>query len=655
MLLLTIALATLAAAAWLSWLARGRVRLAALIGAAGPVCALSLSAAPLWQALFSSQAIIVEWARPMPMLAIQLGLDALSAFFLLILLVMSVFSAVFAVGYLGNQEPARGFWPWLNLLVASLVLVFLARHAIFFLMAWEMMALCSFFLVAHHHERRDVRQASWTYLIATRLGGIFLIPLFFILASGSGSFEFGLLGRGLSPGAASVCFALAILGFGTKAGIAPLHVWLPEAHPAAPSPISALLSGVMIKTGIYGLIRCLTFLSDPPSLAWGCVLITLGGLSALLGGLFALAQRDLKRLLAYCSVENIGLIVLSLGVSVMGLALSAPRIAALGMAGALLHVLHHALFKGGLFLSAGAILHATGTTEMDKLGGLLRRMPTTGWTFAIFAVAIAALPPFNGFISELLIYWAAFSGALSLPAPGPAWSGLAVLVLAAVGGLALASFTMAFGVIFLGHPRGEANRAAHEAPASMRWPMLVLAGLCLTFGLAGACVVPALSEVVKAAGVPYPEATLRAAGGVLARVSLVTGGALALLGLLAGLRGFLLRGREVRASVTWDCGYAVPAATMQYTGSSFVQPIVDLYQMFLRTRKKVAAPEIHFPDAAHVETETPDIGREGIYEPLFERVESAFRRLHVLQQGRVQIYVLGVVLTLIVLLLTQVR
>ncbi len=656
MLLILLALAALLACAAASLCLSARPRLAAGLGALGPVGALILAVLPAWRALGGGYAVrsVSEWAAPLGPLS--LGLDALSAYFLLIILALGALSAVYGLGYLRHEAGRRAGLSWccFDLLVASMALVVLARHAILFLLAWETMALSSFLLVAHHHERREVRRASWTYLVAMHLGACFLIAMFFVLASGAGSLDFADLGRGLTPTTATVCLVLAVVGFGTKAGLMPFHVWLPEAHPAAPSHVSALMSGVMIKTGIYGLLRVLLLLGAA-RLSWGLLLLALGAASALLGVLFALAQHDLKRLLAYHSVENVGIIVLGLGLGVTGLALNAPAVAALGFAGGLLHVLNHALFKSLLFFGAGSVLRSAGTAEIDELGGLLRRMPVTATTFLVGAAAISALPPFNGFVSELLIYWAGFSGASTLQPAAAVPLGATIAVLATVGGLALACFAEAFGIVFLGLPRSQHGREASEAPLTMGVPMVVLAVGCLALGLLGGLVVPRLEALVSPLAGQGAGETLLQGGVVLARVALVAGGALGLAALLALGRGLLLRGREVRETVTWDCGYVAPAPTMQYTASSFAQPIVELFRSLLGTRKHVSSPEIHFPDSAHLETETPDLGREGIYEPLFEGVGGALRRILILQHGRLHVYVLGVVLTLLSLLLWQVR
>jgi hydrogenase-4 component B len=649
------ALAALAIAGALALISARSPRRCAFFGAAGPVLACLLAAAPTLAVLTGGPSLSARWPWSWPFVSIALGLDPLSGVFLAVILILGAVTAVYGVGYLremGTSGARAVAWFFFNLLLASMVLVVLARNGLVFLVAWETMALTSFFLIAFDHERREVRRAAWTYLVATHLGSLFLLPLFFILGQPSASLDFGGFSATLAPGLASACFLLAVVGFGTKAGLMPFHVWLPEAHPAAPSHVSALLSAVMIKMGIYGLLRMLTFLGEPP-LWWGWLLVGLGGASALLGILFALAQHDLKRLLAFSSVENVGIVFIGLGVGVIGRSVGDADVAALGFAGALLHVVNHALFKGLLFLGAGSVLHATGTAEVDALGGLARRQPLTAATFLVGSVAICGLPPLCGFLSEFLIYWGALDGVVRLA--GPAAMPLAALVpiLAAVGGLALACFTKAFGIAFLGEARSAGAAAAHEAPPSMRAGLVFLAASCVAVGLAGPFVLGPLALAI--APLTPASAVLPMAATVLWRIIVIAATLAGLVLALALTRRLLLRRRDVRTELTWDCGYAAPTPRMQYTGSSFSQPVVDLYVSLLRTRKRIAAPEIHFPDAARLETETRDVGREEIYEPLFEGAERLLKRMRILQHGRVQVYVLSMVLTLVILLLWHVR
>jgi NADH:ubiquinone oxidoreductase subunit 5 (subunit L)/multisubunit Na+/H+ antiporter MnhA subunit len=445
---------------------------------------------------------------------------------------------------------------------------------------------------------------------------------------------------------------LAVIGFGTKAGFIPLHTWLPEAHPAAPSHVSAVMSGIMIKTGIYGLVRTLTFLGAPAEW-WGWTLVGVGAASGVLGVLLALAQHDLKRLLAYHSLENIGIIALGLGLGLVGLSRGDPTLAVLGFAGGLLHVVNHAMFKGLLFLGAGAVAHATGTREIDRLGGLIKKMPWTAGTFLIGSAAISALPPLNGFVSEFLIYLGSFSAVATSPVAVAIPTLIAVAALALIGGLAAACFAKAFGVVFLGEARSEEVRRAHEAPAPMRAAMIALAACCVLLGLLSAVVVPRLAPAISVAtGLPLEAARqpLAYAGGPLLWITAGAAVLLAVLGGLTLLRRKLLAGRQVGQAGTWDCGYAAPTARMQYTASSFAQPLTDLFRLFLRTRRTGKEPEGLFPKEASLETHTPDVFRDGLFRPAFLGAAWLMTRLRWLQHGRLQLYVLYIVLTLLVLL-----
>jgi len=511
-----------------------------------------------------------------------------------------------------------------------------------------MMALASYFLVVFEDEKESVRHAGWTYLVASHLGTAFLLLFFVLLGREGGSMEFGAALALPSP-LASAAFLLALVGFGTKAGFIPFHVWLPEAHPAAPSHVSSVMSGVMIKTGIYGLVRALTILGAPPAW-WGWTLVALGASSGVLGVLFALAQRDLKRLLAYSTVENVGVIALGLGVGLLGRAHGMPLVSLLGFGGALLHVLNHATFKGLLFLGAGSVLHAAGTRDMEHLGGLLKRMPWTGASFLVGAAAICGLPPFNGFVSEFLIYLGAFDAV----AQGQAgWGAPVIAALALIGGLALASFAKAFGVVFLGEPRGAAAAQAHECGGAMRVSMAALALTCLLIGLSGSSILRWMSGALGPLaglslwdlGSALPDALIP-----LDCVAIGAASLMLLVLLVASLRAWLLRDREIGATVTWDCGYALPTARMQYTASSFAQPLTDLFSDFLRPRERAEGPFGYFPLSASYATQMHDLFREKLFRPAFEGALKAALRMRWIQQGRVQLYVLYIALTLATLL-----
>src|SRR5437762_13470823 len=386
-----------------------------------------------------------------------------------------------------------------------MALVVAAHDGLLFLLAWEIMALAPFFLVIFDDRQESVRHAAWTYLAATRIGTAFLLVLFVLLGGLAGSSDFDAYRAILlaDPGLASVAFVLALIGFGSKAGIVPAHVWLPEAHPVAPSHASALMSGAMIKIGIYGLVRILTLLGTPQPW-WGWPLIAIGASSGVLGVLFALAQHDLKRLLAYSSVENIGIVLLGIGLGVLGLATGIPALAVIGFAAGLLHILNHSIFKGLLFLGAGAVQQGAHSLELETLGGLLKRMPWTGTAFLIGAAAIVGLPPLNGFVSEFLVFYAGFAAVMD-PAASIALAGLmAIVAMGLIGGLAAACFAKAFGIVFLGSPRTAKAEKADEAAPAMRAAMAGLAPLCVAVGLAA----PALRAT--------PAAVLSAATGTIA-------------------------------------------------------------------------------------------------------------------------------------------
>lgn len=633
------------------WAGRWSERTAVAVGVAGAVaaCGMGLVAAVAALAGGGTCALALPWR--MPYGEFRIGFDPLSAFFLIPTFLLSGLAAIYAIGYFKpwkGRNPGR-FWFFYNALVASMALVLLARNGVLFLAAWEAMSLASFFLVVYDDAESGVADAGWTYLVAAHVGLAFLMALFILLGRG-GSQDFAAYAA--PAGSAGLLFGLALAGFGTKAGLFPLHVWLPEAHPAAPSPVSAVMSGVMIKMGIYGIVRTLVFLGAVPGwCAW--LVLGLGAVSGVLGVLFALAQHDLKRLLAYHSVENVGIIAMGIGLGMLGIRYGSPAVAVLGFAGGLLHVLNHATFKGLLFLGAGAVAHAAGTRDVERLGGLLRRMPWTGAAFLAGSAAICGLPPFNGFASEFLIYVGAIKtmvggGEIALG------GGIAVIALALIGGLAAACFAKAFGIVFLGEPRSPAAAGAHEAGRSMRWPMALLAALCLAIGLAIGFAARFLEPAVAMLADPAAAAeAARWADPV--SVGALWLALLAAVAALAWIRRRLLAKRSVRETVTWDCGYAAPAASMQYTATGFAQPLTHGARSILRSRLEFHAPRGVYPDSASFHSETPDLAREKLFAPLFRTAASLLGRLRWLQQGQVHLYILYIVAALIVLLAWALR
>ncbi len=572
--------------------------------------------------------------------ALHLRLDGLSALFLVLLCVVGSAGAVYAHEYWSQRQyprsAARGRTWWAGML-ASMALVLLSSNGLHFLIAWELQALCGYFLIRLDDRRRDVRAAGWLYLAASHLGTLCLFAFFASLAARAGSWELGPL---LAEVDRAPLFWLALVGFGLKAGFFPLHLWLPSAHANAPSHVSALLSGVAIKLGVYGIVRFSGWLPLPAGAGWA--VIGLGSASALFGIAFALGQNDLKRLLAYCSVEHIGVILIGLGGALIAVSDGNAAWGRLALAGALLHVWNHGSFKSLLFLGAGSVLHATGTREMSRLGGLWTRMPWTAALFGLGALAVAGLPPLNGFVSEWLEYLGLFEATASR-ASAPTLAMPAAILLALAGALALASFVKAIGIVFLGAPRTQAAREAHECGTWMRAPMLVLAGICITIGLVPLLVWPALARAVGSWNPAWASAEPPAPLHALGLAQLV-------LALLAVLAALLLwrRAREngLRRAPTWDCGYAQPTARMQYTSGSFAGIGGGWFAWIFRPESRLRRPRGPFPGAADWFARVPETVLERLVEPsggALLRLALAARRL---QHGRLQAYILYLVVGL---------
>lgn len=628
---------------------------ASATGAVGVWLGCLLAAYPVAAALFGRTFETMPVAWNLPFGSVRIGLDALSAIFALPLLVLAPLAALFGISYLrGSKKPIGPAWFFFNLFVASMLLVLLARDGVLFIMAWEVMALSSFFLVIRNDTSAEVRAAGWIYLIATHLGAAFVFVFFIVLGNVGATTDLGCVAafRAMSPATANALFVLATLGFGSKAGFFPMHVWLPEAHPAAPSHVSALMSGVMIKLGIYGIFRAATFF--PFIAEWWCwTLIGIGVCSGIAGIISALAQHDLKRALAYSSVENVGIVVIGIGVGLLGIARSSGTLTALGFAAAFFHTVNHAIFKGLLFLAAGVVSHVAGTLDMNRLGGLLKRLPWTGGAFLVGAAAIAGLPPFNGFAGEFLLYLAGLKAAAGGD-PRLAIAGMCIFAsLPLIGGLAAACFAKCFAGIFLGEPRMPELAGVREPDRYMRIPLAILAFLCIALGLAAPLVVGRLAlppDAFAALGGDGPARADTSAIVALSWVVAVAASFVALTALLLYVRSRLLAGRTIAAGPTWDCGYAAPSPRMQYTPSSFVQPLAELFRPFLRTRERAALPTGHFPRTAAYATLPVDVAMRYFFDPLFRIVGWCIGHLRWLQHGQIHIYVLYVALTMVVLL-----
>lgn len=597
------------------------------------------------------------------------SIDALSAWFLLVLSTLGVPIAVFSIGY-ARHPPLDQRSAFLgiafNVLLAAVELVFIAADVIGFLFAWELMTLATAALVATEHEIRATRRAAYLYLVMSHVATGALIAAFFTLVSLSGSLSFSALLAGdlVTGPLRHVLFFLFLVGFGVKAGIIPLHIWLPDAHPAAPSSISALMSGVLIKTGIYGIVRFAAFGLGSPALSWGVLVVVIGSTSAVLGVLYALMQHDLKRLLAYHSIENIGIILIGLGAGMIAVSAGQPALAAIGTAAALYHVLNHAVFKGLLFLAAGSVVVATGTRQIEEFGGLLRRMPWTSVFFLVGAVAISGLPPLNGFASEWLAFQGLLYGFRSSSEPVIHFLfPVAGALLALTGALAAACFVKAFGISFLALPRSADAARAHEVTAVMLLPQAFLTTLCLLLGLFPGVVVGQLAAVMTALpGIQPPAEMVRgafgmaAAPGPFATVVPATLG-LALIGGLgvAALVGAVMQaGFALRRVPTWGCGGTLNSIT-EYTATAFSKPLMMIFRAIYRPTREVEAlakVSPYFPQEVRYHVEIEPTFERYVYGPLMQTVLRLADRMKILQAGSLHAYlgyVIVLVLTLVLL------
>jgi hydrogenase-4 component B len=599
------------------------------------------------------QPIALPWSIPGGEFSV--AVDGLSAIFLLPIFLVSLLGNVFGLTYWKQTEHPRNgrkLRLFYGTLTAGMALLVIARNGLLFLFGWEIMALSAYFLVTTEAHREEAREAGWIYLVAAHVATLCLFALFALLRAASGSFALVPLNQeSLTPAMATAAFALGLIGFGLKAGIMPLHVWLPSSHAIAPSHVSAIMSGVIIKMGVYGLVRLTSLLPHPP-FAWGAVVLALGAASGVIGVLFAISQHDLKRLLAYHSIENIGIIMMGLGLAVVGRSLGHADWIVLGLSGALLHVWNHAFFKALLFLSAGSVIHATHTREIDQLGGLAKFMPWTSLGFLVGAVAICGLPPLNGFVSELLIYLGLFHTLTDQNGSAFIGAALAVPALALIGGLALACFVKVYGAVFLGSPRSDHVRQAHESSPSMLCPLGVLVVCCLLIGLAPLVIAPILARAISDWAPNLTDASLRLAA--LAPLSWITVmGLILIAGLIisGALLRSRLRGDLIERGTTWGCGYAAPTARMQYTSSSFAQVLVGLFAWALRPR--IHEPNIAtvFPPETEFHSEVPDAVLDEAVLPTFRFSAWLLSRFRVIQGGSVQSYLLYIFVALIVLLL----
>jgi hydrogenase-4 component B len=622
--------------------------LGALCSVALAVVALSSLGAPI------ERVVLIVGLPDLPM---HLRRDALSSFFLFLLGAASAGISVFAAGYFrkGHGTSAGLLCLQYHLFLASMGFVLLADDAYAFMVAWETMALSSYFLVTTQHSLGEIRRAGFLYLLIAHVGALAILLAFGVMQGGSWQFTFDAMrGAHLTPAWAAAAYFLALFGFGAKAGLVPLHVWLPEAHPAAPSPVSALMSGVMLKTAVYGVLRITFDLLGAPQWWWGLVALTVGLFSALYGTVFAAAQTDMKRLLAWSSIENVGIIFTGLGLAIVFHGVGMSGLAALALIAVLYHALNHAFIKSLLFCGTGAVLHSTGERNLGRLGGLIHRMPWVAWLTLIGALALAGLPPLNGFVSEWLLLQA-FLFAHQVPQTFvnmllPLGAGLVALA------AALAAYVMVkfFGVIFLGQPREATLLRARDASVLERIGLLWLALGCVTLGLIPTQVVAALRVVTRQlARVDLPNPTapwwlLAPLPGRLASYSgLVFLLAVTAVVLLTILAVRLFYHQRIRRGAPWDCGFARLDPRMQDTAEGFGQPIRHIFEPFFAMQRELPSP---FDRAPRYRVLIADRIWQCLYEPLGSVVQRVADAFSVLQQGRIATYLLYSFVTLVVLL-----
>lgn len=570
-------------------------------------------------------------------------IDPLSAFFVTIISIISCFAIIYSNGYLTSYikkgKSITSHLVFLTTLITSMLLVVTCQNALLFLICWEIMSLSSFFLVIFENEKKEILKAGIKYLIFMHISVIFIIIAFAMLSLKTGSYDFGTFTSVLQDNKifTNTIFFLAFIGFGTKAGFVPFHNWLPDAHPAAPSHVSAIMSGIMIKTGIYGILRIITLINIPSKLiAFSVLLISV--ISALYGILYAISQYDLKRLFAYSSIENIGIIGIGIGTGMLGLTYGNSIVTFLGFSGAILHILNHSIFKQLLFLLAGSVYIKTHTRDIEKLGGLIKSMPISGILFLLGSIAICALPPFNGFISEFLIYFGMIQGltitnffvilALIFTIAG----------LAFVGTMAILCFTKAYSIVFLGMPRSDtAAHVTNDVDKTMTIPMIILMILSLTIGLFPQHALQLISKPVNFISKASMELSAMPIE-ILQQISIFTIVLFALITVIIAIRFVSCKGK-IQYHDTWGCGYDRPNRYMQYTASSYASPFLSMLRPLFKKVFDIEKPKRLFPRSAHFSMQIDDIEEAYVISPLVKFDEWFLSKFEKLQSGNLQTYI----------------
>lgn len=571
-------------------------------------------------------------------------LDPLAEFFILIILTVGFLAIIYSVKYLKPyKKDLSAHYFFLGIFIPAMILVVTVQNILFFLISWEIMSLSSFFLLLFDSEKKEVRQIAINYLITMQIGVLFLLGGFILLNLKTGNFDFASFQGQIS----NTIFLLLLIGFGIKAGLVPFHTWLPKAHPVAPSHISAVMSGVMIKTGLYGILRILTYI-EMPSLSMSYFVLFMGIISAFFGILYAIAQRDYKKMLAYSSIENIGLIAISLGVAMLGLSYQNHLMASLGFLGVFAHILNHSIFKPLLFFAAGSVDSKVHTKDCEKLGGLIKSMPYTATLFLIGSIAICAMPPFNGFISEFFIYIAMLNGLSTgnhflFPVLV-----ISIGLLAFVGAMVLIAFSNMFSTIFLGVPRSErASNVVEDSPKSMLIPIGILAGFSLIIGLFSNYFMQILINPCNM----FLKNTLDFPYQILFNISMFNLVLLVVAGSILSLRRFLIKNKTLTTHKTWGCGYDKINNKMQYSNYSFSRPFLGfLTPFFIRELDFKTIKEL-FPQKTHFKSKVIDICEFYLVKPIIELDKFIIKKFYWVQSGNIQKYLLyGLVFLLIAII-----
>jgi len=585
----------------------------------------------------------------------------LSYYFCLALSVLGAAVSIYSIGYSANASSPKLQAMLYGLFLLSMYAVFLSADILTFLVCWETMSVVSYFLVTSDIEKDESKNAGLLYATMTHVGTAFIIAAFMVLYAYTGSLDFASIKQALPSSGApvDVVFVLALIGFGTKAGIVPLHTWLPRAHPAAPSNISALMSGVMIKAGVYGIVFVVVDILGGGAPWWGIVVLVVGGVSSVLGVMYALMENDMKRLLAYSSIENVGIILLGVGASMLFYSNGLVSLSGFALAAALYHIMNHAAFKGLLFLGAGSVLHSTHTKDMEQMGGLIKKMPWTGLFFLVGSLAICALPPFNGFISEWLTFQSLILGIKTSSMLSKALMLMGGSALALTGALAAACFVKAFGISFLGQPRGDAAVHAKEASPSMLTGMAALSLLCLCLGIFPGYLLAIIGSI-PVGGLPslgqVGDGAFITAGDGFASLSapvlfffMVSLGAAAYLAV-----GIATRKRKATCADSWDCGIRRLTPRMQYTATAFTKPLRIIFKNIYMPRKDIKISYIIKPFFAREIVYGSDITpvfESYLYRPFSRALHATAHRIRRLQSGSLHLYLGYILVTLVTLLL----